>query len=133
VIHLKDNFQAGAPISQVPASWFNSVAKFINGLIPGKNVTFEHPGASSTAICAESTVSRDVGTPSDNGSFPTNEITQDEDVLWTVGGTDGVSVRVIYDCDTESGDHDLHAAKLTFSKDGILTKIETVANEGFSV
>lgn len=38
-MHLKDDF-GGGPISQVPASWFNSVAKFINNLIPGKGVVF---------------------------------------------------------------------------------------------
>ena len=32
---VKDDFKAGAPISQVPASWFNSVAKFLNNLVGG--------------------------------------------------------------------------------------------------
>lgn len=30
---IKDDFSAGAPISQVPTSWFNKVAKFLNNLI----------------------------------------------------------------------------------------------------
>ena len=35
---LRDNFREGAPISQVPASWFNAVASFINSLIPGRGI-----------------------------------------------------------------------------------------------
>lgn len=34
------NFRAGAPISQVPASWFNAVAKFINSLVPGRGIAW---------------------------------------------------------------------------------------------
>ena len=37
---LQDNFREGAPISQVPASWFNAVAKFINSLIPGYGISW---------------------------------------------------------------------------------------------
>ena len=32
---LKDDFNPKAPISQVPASWFNKVAKTLNGLVGG--------------------------------------------------------------------------------------------------
>ena len=35
---LRDNFREGAPISQVPATWFNAVAAFINSLIPGYGI-----------------------------------------------------------------------------------------------
>lgn len=50
-LHLKDNFSASQPITAVPASWFNSVAKFINGLIPGDNVSFEkHADGSPTIV-----------------------------------------------------------------------------------
>ena len=33
--HLKDDFRAGGPVSQVPATWFNSVSKFLNNLVGG--------------------------------------------------------------------------------------------------
>lgn len=50
-MHLRDNFNEGGPVSQVPASWFNRVAKFINNLIPGDGVSFEkHDDGSPTAI-----------------------------------------------------------------------------------
>lgn len=34
--HVRDNFAAGAPISQVPASWFNKVARFLNNFRSGE-------------------------------------------------------------------------------------------------
>ena len=33
MFHITDNFQPGAPITQVPVSWFNKVAHFLNNLI----------------------------------------------------------------------------------------------------
>ena len=35
---LRDDFRAGAPVSQVPAAWFNAVARFVNGLVPGRGI-----------------------------------------------------------------------------------------------
>ena len=50
-LHIKDNFQAGGPITQVPASWFNSVAGFINGLIAGPGIKkFEKTDNGATVI-----------------------------------------------------------------------------------
>lgn len=39
--HVKDDFKAGAPISQVPASWFNRVGSFLNNLVGGYGVKLE--------------------------------------------------------------------------------------------
>lgn len=46
--HLKDDFRPGGPASQVPASWFNKVANFLNNLIqgPGIKLTKRERGAS---------------------------------------------------------------------------------------
>ena len=50
-MHIKDDFDGGRPITQVPASWFNSVAKFLNNLIPGENVGLEkHDDGSASVI-----------------------------------------------------------------------------------
>ena len=68
---LRDNFREGAPISQVPASWFNEVAAFINSLIPGFGIQW---AKSATMNVIE--VSRDIlngivrsvdGVPPDSG------------------------------------------------------------------
>lgn len=38
MLHIKDDFKAGGPITQVPASWFNAVARFINNLVGGDGI-----------------------------------------------------------------------------------------------
>lgn len=49
--HLKDNFTDKGPVSQVPASWFNRVAKFINNLVPSDTVHFEkHDDGNATVL-----------------------------------------------------------------------------------
>ena len=40
MMHIRDNFGEG-PVTQVPASWYNSVAKFINNLVGGFRVKVE--------------------------------------------------------------------------------------------
>lgn len=44
MFRLKDNFRPNAPISQVPASWFNAVASFLNNLIGGYGVKINKNG-----------------------------------------------------------------------------------------
>ena len=50
--HIKDDFNAGGPVSQVPASWFNAVASFINQLVGGFGITIDksESGKSEVAI-----------------------------------------------------------------------------------
>lgn len=36
--HVKDDFMAGAPVSQVPASWFNAVGAFLNNICGGPGI-----------------------------------------------------------------------------------------------
>lgn len=50
--HVKDDFKAGAPITQVPASWFNRVGSFLNNLVGGYGINMEknERGASTIAV-----------------------------------------------------------------------------------
>lgn len=52
--HVKDDFKAGGPITQVPASWFNRVGSFLNNLVGGYGVTVEknERGASTVSLDA---------------------------------------------------------------------------------
>lgn len=52
--HVKDDFRAGAPVSQVPAAWFNRVGSFLNNLVGGYGVTVEKSerGASTVSLDA---------------------------------------------------------------------------------
>ena len=45
MFHLKDNFRPNAPISQVPASWFNAVAAFLNNLVGGFGIKMDKRSA----------------------------------------------------------------------------------------
>lgn len=47
MFHIDDNFREGRPITQVPVSWFNSVARFLNNLVGGPNVAVEKPDVPS--------------------------------------------------------------------------------------
>lgn len=42
--YIKDDFKPGAPVSQVPASWFNQVAGFLNNLVGGYGIKFNKKG-----------------------------------------------------------------------------------------
>ena len=49
-MHIKDDFGSGGPISKVSAAWFNGVAKFINGFIPGPGISFEKKNDGSATV-----------------------------------------------------------------------------------
>lgn len=53
MIHLKDNFKANAPISQVPASWFNQVASFINNLLGGYGIKMTKNATGASVISVD--------------------------------------------------------------------------------
>ena len=38
MFHVKDDFRAGAPVTQVGAAWFNKVGSFLNNLVGGRGV-----------------------------------------------------------------------------------------------
>ena len=129
-LHLTDNFQAGGPITQVPASWFNAVAGFINGLIAGPGIKkFEKTANGATVIELEN---GDRGsTPTEVGSFPTDEVTQTEQVLWEAGGANGADLLVIFKGDYDAG-HNTYVARLELTSDGRISKIVAVKDMGMA-
>ena len=139
--HVKDDFRPGAPISQVPASWFNKVAQFLNNLVGGFGITLMKSENGASVIEVDQTAIRQaqntaVGTPSDVGSFPNDDgVTQAAGTLWTAGGENGATLFVLYQGEYDSGDgvHDLYAAKLTITADGRIVKIDAVQDGGVKV
>lgn len=139
--HVKDDFRPGAPISQVPASWFNKVAQFLNNLVGGFGITLMKSENGANVIEVDQTAIRQaqntaVGTPSAVGSFPTDDdVTQQASTLWTAGGENGASLFVLFKGEYDSGDgmHDLYAAKLTITADGRIVKIDAVGNGGVKI
>ena len=102
-MHLKDDFSAGRAITQVPASWFNQVAKFLNNLCPNFGIEFDkHDDGSPTAIgidtdetasdCFRSTNATDINTTS---IVPTNTYYQLDPNGWKRGDdTDGIEREI---------------------------------------
>ena len=139
--HVKDDFRPGAPISQVPASWFNKVAQFLNNLVGGYGITLTKADKGASVIEVDQTAIRQaqntaVGTPSDVGSFPNDDgVTQAAGTLWTAGGEDGATLFVLYHGTTTSrpATHSLYAAKLTITADGRIVKIDAVQDGGVKI
>ena len=111
MFHLKDNFRPNAPISQVPASWFNAVASFLNNLVGGYGVNINKNGAIPVVsikpeVLAEhskdkpTTEHTELETPSENQDFASKGHVYDEandawslhDTTWVRGGKKGLKM-----------------------------------------
>lgn len=126
--HLRDDFSAGSPISQVSASWFNAVAKFVNGLVPGRGIRITR-GAESTVIetTADNVPSSSAGTPADHTDENTDDDSDGATWEWTAGGTNGLKLDVYCLIDEEDNWHYFQRCRLTFSKDGLLVSAKKLA------
>lgn len=136
--HVKDDFHAGQPVTAVPASWFNKVASFLNNLVGGYGIRIIKNDKGESTVEVDPNVmpmipsSSEGDSPSETGYMPNDEVTQDASTLWEAGGANGARVEVFYRGD--GGDtHYLYAARLTISKDGLITKIEAVQNGGMEI
>lgn len=127
---LRDDFRAGAPVSQVPASWFNAVAKFVNGLVPGRGIRITR-GAESSVIEladeADDIPSSSAGTPADHADANADDDTAAETWNWAAGGANGLRLDVYCEVAESDGWHYLQRCRLTFSRDGLLRKAEKLA------
>lgn len=128
---LRDDFRAGAPVSQVPATWFNAVAKFVNGLVPGRGVRITRQEGATVIEVDENTlassVSSKVGTPDDRTDGNEDDYSDAETWTWERGGDNGLKMDVYCEVSEENGWHYLQRCRLTFSKDGLLVKAEKLA------
>ena len=136
MFHVKDDFRAGAPVTQVGAGWFNKVGSFINNLVGGRGVRIVKNESGPSYIELEG-AAPDAGegdNPTAVGSYPTDEVTQEAGTIWRAGGENGAEVMVAYKCvfDTD-GQHKTYAAKLVLSADGRVLRIEKAENAGWMV
>ncbi len=133
--HVKDDFRPGAPVSQVPASWFNRVGSFLNNLVGGYGVKVEKSerGASTVSLDASalpsSSVSKETGTPDDRTAEDAGDSQDGEAWTWTAGGGGGLRLDVFCRARPEDGWHYFGRARLVFSKDGLLVSAEGLADE----
>lgn len=134
---LKDDFAAGRPITQVPAAWFNAVAKFVNGLTAGGGIRINRDGAAlmRTEVSLDPDGARTiVGAPSAAAGTPDDRSDQGSDDdsgggtwSWTSGGDNGLVLDCYCEVAKEDGWHYLQRCRLTFSKGGLLVKAEKLA------
>lgn len=136
--HIKDDFKPGAPISQVPANWFNTVAKFLNGLVGGFGVKADkNEGGVSTMSLDRQVlqqeienamnapkVSKDTGTPDDKTDSPEVLDTSGDSWTWTANGKDGLKLDAYYRIGTSGSYHLFQRCRLTISKDGLVVSAE---------
>lgn len=134
---LQSNFKQGAPVSQVPASWFNGVARFINSLIPGHGISWaKTEGTNVIEIDPTILPSTATGDPKDETDTAPDDYTNpaEPDVghlvipkwTWTAGGNNGLKIDVYCRVFKDEGWHYLSRARLTFSKSGLLVKAEGI-------
>ena len=139
--HVKDDFKAGAPISQVPASWFNSVAKFLNGLVGGFGVKIDknESGRSTASIDKQVLqqeidnitntlkVSKEMGeSPLDKTDTEADDDTDGETWTWKSGGANGLKMDAYFCIVDEEGWHYFQRVRLDISKDGLIVKAEAL-------
>ena len=121
---IKDDFQSGAPITQVPVCWFNSVAKFLNNLIPGEGIRFDkHDNGAETAISIRNF--QDMGTPTDNTGANVEESEPNTLTFtaWTAGGENGVKLRLYCLVDSGNGEHTFHPLDIDIAASGLVKSI----------
>ena len=136
MFHVKDDFKANAPITQVGAGWFNKVGAFLNNLVGGRGVRIvkNESGPSYIELDDAAMASGEGSNPTDVGSYPTDEVTQEAETLWQAGGANGAKVMIANKCvfDTDL-QHKTYAAKLVLSADGRVLRIEKAENAGWVV
>lgn len=128
MFHLESNFKSGAPISQVPCSWFNKVANFLNNFVAGYGLKMNKTDSGPTIISIDPAVvpqvSKAVGTPEEKIDDGADDDSNAEAFTWLPGGENGLVLDVYNKCYFNDGWHYLSRCRMTISKDGIITKIE---------
>ena len=151
--HIKDDFKSGAPITQIPVSWFNAVARRLNNLIGGYGIRETDEGDSAVfSLAPEGSMTSSApvthafigATPDGTDSqgdqkylppFPSvlsddAEVTQSAAVLWTAGSGQGADVTILFKSESGGGVHEMYCAQLVFNQYGILQRIEAVEDGG---
>ena len=129
MFHIRSNFNARGPISQVPASWFNKVASFLNNLVPGYGLKFNNTADRPSVISLDpeivpKAVTHQLGTPEDKTDKGEDDYLDTVPWVWNAGGKNGVMFDAYCLIESGVGRHYFSRCRLTISKDGLITKIE---------
>lgn len=132
MFHVTENFPAGGPITQVPVSWFNKVAHFLNNLI-GDGATVDKGDPPVIRVNTAAIVKKlsEVGTPVDGKDSPNVLDTNGASWTWQAGGDNGLEL----DCycriapqQSGSAYSVFQRVRMTFSKSGLLVSAELLAD-----
>lgn len=127
MFHVTENFPVGGPITQVPVSWFNKVAHFLNNLIgDGASVDKGDPPVIRIDTAAIAKKLSEVGTPADHSD--TNADDDQDGSTWTwTPGNNGLVITPYCEIEEDGGFHYFGRVQLTFSKDGLLVSAQKLA------
>lgn len=134
---VKDDFQAGRPMSQVPTAWFNAVGHFINWIVGGFGIKTNKSDSGKMEISLDRDVlraeidnamqgkriSKEVGTPVDCTDDPNVLDANGATIEWTVGGKNGFELDCYCKISSQTSTSNysvFQRCTLTFSKDGLL-------------
>lgn len=134
---VKDDFQAGRPMSQVPTAWFNAVGHFINWIVGGFGINTNKSDSGKMEISLDRDVlraeidnamqgkriSKEAGTPVDCTDDPNVLDANGATIEWTVGGKNGFELDCYCKISSQTSTSNysvFQRCTLTFSKDGLL-------------
>ena len=95
MFHVKDDFRAGAPVTQVGVGWFNKVGSFLNNLVGGRGVRIvkNENGPSYVELEGAGAVpSSDAGEPEDRTDSPAAYDETGDAWSWAAGGANGLTL-----------------------------------------
>jgi len=130
MFHVKDDFRAGAPVTQVGVGWFNKVGSLLNNLVGGRGVRVvkNENGPSYVELEGAGAVpSSDAGEPMDGTDAGADDDEAGDTWSWAAGGADGLKLDAYCEAEESDGWHYLRRCRLTFSKDGLLVAAEKLA------
>lgn len=134
---VKDDFQAGRPMSQVPTAWFNAVGHFINWIVGGFGIKTNKSDSGKMEISLDRDVlraeidnamqgkriSKEAGTPVDCTDDPNVLDANGATIEWTAGGKNGFELDCYCKISSQTSTSNysvFQRCTLTFSKDGLL-------------
>lgn len=129
MFHVKDDFSKG-PISQVPASWFNSVGKFLNNLVGSGRVklTKNDDGTPSSIELIGEDAAGGMGTPVDNTNASEEGSSPDPFGLtftnWDAGTDNGVKIRLYGLVELDGFSHIFQPVDLEITNDGRVKSVK---------
>lgn len=127
MFHVTENFPAGGPITQVPVSWFNKVAHFLNNLI-GDGATVDKGDPPVIRIDTAAIVDKlsKTGTPADHSDANADDDQDGSTWTWTPGDN-GLVITPYCEVEEDGGFHYFGRVQLTFSKSGLLVSAQKLA------